>query len=144
MPPFSHLWGARWPIIFSMGNDQCSLHERHDRDARLWSVMCTEEAYRRAYQRSYRTYRADMCTRLCIAMYIWRQTKSISVHAHLHMCTHAPNGFADNPNKWHARHFIDVISSTRTGRGSSAELFLLLHMPSNSSAHCTKRSKSCA
>jgi hypothetical protein len=77
MAPVSHLWGAPWPISFSVENDQCSRRDR------LWSVVCTEKAYRR----SYRTYRADMCTTLCIAMHIWRQTKSISVHAHMHTCT---------------------------------------------------------
>jgi hypothetical protein len=65
---------------FSVENDQYSRHHRHR------SVMCTEQAYR-GYRGSYRTYRADMCTRLYMAMHMCRQTKSISVHAHVHKCT---------------------------------------------------------
>jgi hypothetical protein len=42
------------------------------------------------------------------------------------------------PNKEHERYFINVISSIPMRRDSSAELFLLLHIASNSSAHCTK------
>jgi hypothetical protein len=61
---------------FSRENDQCSLHDRYDRNDRRRSVMCTEKSDRRAY-------RADMCTRLCMVMYICRQTKPISVHAHM-------------------------------------------------------------
>jgi hypothetical protein len=78
---------------FSVENDQCSLHDR------CRSVMCTEEADRRTYRGSYRTYRADMCTRLCMDMHMCRQTKSISVHK------------TDLPiarNKRHARYFIDT------------------------------------
>jgi hypothetical protein len=87
--------------------------------------MYTRESYRQAYwgyRSSYRTYRADMCTRLSMAM---------------HMCTHAQNRFADSL-KQHACYFMDVISSTPMKCGSSAELFLLLHIASNSSAHCIK------
>jgi hypothetical protein len=69
---------------FSLENDQCSLH---DRDDRLRSVMGKGEAYQRAYRGSYRTYQADMCARLCMVMHMCRQTKSISVHAHVHTCT---------------------------------------------------------
>jgi hypothetical protein len=72
---------------FSRENDRCS---RHDRNDRLPSIMFTEEAYRRTYRvypRSYRTCRADMCARLCIAIHMYRQTKLISVHPHVHTCT---------------------------------------------------------
>jgi hypothetical protein len=55
----------------------------------------------------------------------------------------AQNGFIDSLKR-HARYFIDVISSTPMTRSSSAELFLLLHIASNSSAHCRKKSKLCA
>jgi hypothetical protein len=68
---------------FSVESDQCSLHDWHDRDYRLRLVMCTEEAYWRAYRGSYQTYRADMCT----TTHICRQTESISVHAQLHIGT---------------------------------------------------------
>jgi hypothetical protein len=50
---------------------------------RLRSLMCTEEAL----LGSDRTYRADMCTKLCMAMHMCRQTQSISVHAHVDTCT---------------------------------------------------------
>jgi hypothetical protein len=72
---------------FSRENNQYNRHDRHDRDGRLRLVMCTEKGYRRAYRGSYRTYRADVCRRLCMAMHMCRQTKSISVHAHVHICT---------------------------------------------------------
>jgi hypothetical protein len=52
--------------------------------------MCAEEACRQAHRGSYRTYRSDMYTRFCIAMHMCRQTKSISMHAHVQ------NGFADS------------------------------------------------
>jgi hypothetical protein len=52
-------------------------------------------------------------------------------------CTHVQNGFPDNL-KWHARYFMDAISSTPMRGNSSTKLFLLLHIASNSSAHCTK------
>jgi hypothetical protein len=113
---------------FSVENDQCSLHNWHDRDDRRQSVMCTEEAYRG----SYRTYRANMSTRLSMAMHICRQTESISVHlVDMHTCT--------KRICWHPQiNSMDVISSTPMRRGSSAEPFPLLHITSNSSAHCTK------
>jgi hypothetical protein len=85
--PVSPLRRAHWSIIFSRENDQLSLHDRHDRDDRLRSIMCPEEAWRLAYRASYRTYRADLCMKLCIAMHMCRQTKSISVHAPVHTCT---------------------------------------------------------
>jgi hypothetical protein len=131
----SSLTFVRGPLTdhFSLENDQCSLH---DRDDRRRSVMCTEEAYRRAYLGSYRTYRADMCTRLCRVIHMCRQTKSISVYAHVHK-----TDFPIDINKRHVRYFMDVIVSTPMRRGSSAELFLLLHIASNSSAHCTKQIK---
>jgi hypothetical protein len=79
--------------------------------------MCTEEAYR-----------ADTCTRLCMAMHTCRQTKSISVHAH------AQNGFADRHKEtactWFHRHRWDAIPPRRC--------FLLPHIASNSSAQCIK------
>jgi hypothetical protein len=68
---------------FPVENNQSSLHDRHDRHDRRRSVICREEAYRG----SYRTYQADMCTRLRIAMQMCRQTKSISVHVHVHTYT---------------------------------------------------------
>jgi hypothetical protein len=57
---------------------------------------------------------------------------------YMRMCTHAQNRFADTPNKQHAYYFMDIISSIPMRRDSSGELFLLLHIASNSSAHCTK------
>jgi hypothetical protein len=116
---------------FSVENDQCSLHDRHDHDDRRRLVVCTEEAYRLAYRGSYRTYWADMCTRLCMGMHICRQTKSISVHAHVHTLT---KRICRLPQI----NCMHVISLTPMIRGSSAELFLFLHVASNSSAHCTK------
>jgi hypothetical protein len=121
----------------SVENDQCSLR---DRDDRRRSVMCTEDTYRRACRGSYQMYRADTYMRLCMVMHICRQTKSISVHAHVHTCT---KQFADSPNKRHVPYSIEVISSTPMRRYSSAKLSLLLQIASNSSAHRTKRSKSC-
>jgi hypothetical protein len=126
MTPVSHLWGARWPITFSVENDQYSLY---DRDNRRQTDMCTKEAYRG----SYRTYRADMCTKLRMAMHMCRQTKSISVHAHVHK-----TDLLIDTDKRHARSFMYVISSTPMRRDSSAELFIVLHIASNSSAYYTK------
>jgi hypothetical protein len=84
-----------------------SLDDRHDRRR---SVICMEEAYQRVYRGyrgSYRTYRADMCTRLCMAM---------------QMCTHARNGFSDSPKQtactlFHGSYFIDA-DETRFLRGT--------------------------
>jgi hypothetical protein len=53
------------------------------------------EAYRRAYQGYrglYRTYRADMWTRLCMTMHMCRPSQFLCTH----MCTYAQNGFADS------------------------------------------------
>jgi hypothetical protein len=111
------LWNRGASLIFVMGtrtdpfsreNDQCSLHDR------LRSVMCTDETYRG----SYRTCRADMCTRLCMVMHMCRQTQSISGHAYMHK-TDLPIA----PNKRYTRYLIDVISLTSMRRDSSGELF---------------------
>jgi hypothetical protein len=88
---------------FSVENDQCSLHDRHDRGDRRRSVMCTEEAYRG----SHRTYRADICTILCMAM--CRQTQSISVHAHVHTGT-------KRTCRWPQMKGMHVISCTLSHR----------------------------
>jgi hypothetical protein len=119
--PASHLWGARWPIIFSVENDQCTLHDRHDRRR---SVMCTEEAYRLAY----------LASRGLVSDLSGRYMHEI-VHGHAHVqtnhvnfcaCTCAHMHKTDLPidiNKRHARYVMDVISPTRMRRDSSAELF---------------------
>jgi hypothetical protein len=117
--------------MFSQENDQYNVNDQHDRDDRLRSLMFREEAYRWAYRGSSRMYRADMCTRLCMATHMRRQTKSISVHAHVHTYT-------KRSCRQPQTNSIHVISSTPMGRDSSADLFLSLHIASNSSAHCTK------
>jgi hypothetical protein len=68
----------------------------------------------------------------------------LSQFLRMQMCTHAQNGLADSLKQtaymlFHGRH-----CRTPMRRESSAELFLLLHIASNYSAHCTKKSKSCA
>jgi hypothetical protein len=57
MAPISYSWGASWPIIVP---GEWSVQSPWSR----WSVMYMEEAYRG----SYRTYRADVCTRFCMTM----------------------------------------------------------------------------
>jgi hypothetical protein len=72
------------------------------------------------------------------------------VHGHAHVqidpvnfcvrtCAHMhKTDLPITPNKRHARYCMDIISSTSMRRDSSTQLFLLLHIASNSSAHCTK------
>jgi hypothetical protein len=87
---------------------------------------------------------------------LWGRYVHEIVHDHAHVqrdqvnfwaCTCAHMHKTDlpiAPNKRHARYFMDIISSTSMRGDSSVELFRLLHKTSNSSAHCTKKSKSCA
>jgi hypothetical protein len=93
---------------FSRENDHYNLHDW------LRSVLCTEEAY----WGSYRTHRADICTRLCMTMHMCKQTKSVSVHAHMHKMD-----LLITQNKRYARYFMDVISSAPMRRDFSSELF---------------------
>jgi hypothetical protein len=80
--------------------------------------MCTKEVYR-----------ADMCTRLCMAMHMYRQTKSISMQTHIHK-TNLPI----TPNKRHARYFIDETQFLCGAFSIASRRLKLL---------CTKKSKSC-
>jgi hypothetical protein len=124
----SHSSRTRWPIIFSRENDECSLHDRHDREDRSRSGMCTEETYRAIGARIGRI--PPICARDCA----WPCTC-----AHMHKM-HLPIA----PNQQHTRYFMGVISSTPMRCDFSVELFSLVHIASHSSAYCTKRSKSCA
>jgi hypothetical protein len=120
---------------FSVENDQSSLHDRRR------SIMCTKGAYRRADRGSYQTHRADMRTRLCMAMPMCRQTKPISACtcAHMHK-----TDLLIPPNKLYTRSFTDVIFIDTDETLFLRETFSITAYRLKFLCTLHKKSKSCA